>query len=60
MYLELKTYWDALVAVVPELKLVPADHRIRTGSYSDLALFSPITQVLLAQVARMLINHPRS
>jgi len=62
LFEELKMYWDALIHVLPDLgKPPPAmrDHSAPSndGSTQDSALFWPITQQLVAGVARDLIDH---
>ena len=60
LYLELTLYWDALIEVVPELSLIPAqmrDHSAAEDSETkDSALFWPIGQQLFAEIARDLLN----
>ncbi|MCY4199810.1 MAG: DGQHR domain-containing protein [Gammaproteobacteria bacterium] len=61
LFEELKMYWDALIEVLPDLRKHPTamrDHSAPSGdgSTQDSALFWPITQQLVAEVARDLID----
>ncbi len=61
LFEELKLYWDALIAAVPDLALSPADARNHQADGSDRqvadnALFWPIGQEVMIQIARALLD----
>ena len=58
---ELVLYWDALISVIPDLQLNPADARNHSsdgsdGQVADNALFWPIGQKVMVNVARTLLD----
>ena len=57
LYDELAAIWDALIEVLPEFGEDPTTMRIhREGDGKDSALFWPITQELMAMMARALLD----
>ena len=61
LFEELKLYWDALIAVVPDLALSPSDARNHqadgsNGETADNVLFWPIGQEVMTSVARALLD----
>ena len=62
LYIELETYWDGLLEILPELRREP--HGMRNhdadidgeGELADNLLFWPIGQELLAEVCRRMLN----
>ena len=59
LYDELVEIWDALIHVLPELKRSPAEMRChKEGTGKDSALFWPVTQELIAEIARELLDTP--
>lgn len=61
LFEELKLYWDALIAVVPDLALSPSDARNHqadgsNGKTADNVLFWPIGQEVMTAVARALLD----
>lgn len=58
---ELITYWDAIVAAIPDLKLNPADAKNHeadgsSGETADSVLFWPIGQDVVISVVRALLD----
>ena len=61
LYDELKLYWDAIIAVVPDLKLNPSDAKNHDadgseGEVADNLLFWPIGQEVFVRVVRSLLD----
>lgn len=61
LYDELKLYWDAIIAVVPDLKLNPSDAKNHEadgseGEVADNLLFWPIGQEVFVRVVRSLFD----
>ena len=62
LFAELKLYWDAIIATIPDLKLNPSDARNHQADGSDEevadnALFWPIGQDVMISVARALLDN---
>ena len=62
LFNELKLYWDAIIAAIPDLKLNPSDAKNHQadgsdGEVADNALFWPLGQEVVACVARALLDH---
>ena len=62
-YTELAIYWDGLLATIPDLRQTPTQMRVHNPAGSpgedgtkDYALFWPIAQPILANVARALLD----
>ncbi len=65
LFEELKLYWNALIAAIPDLKLKPSDARNHQSDGSDSAvadntLFWPIGQEVMVSVARGLLDRKLS
>ena len=61
LFEELRLYWDAITAVIPDLALSPSDARNHQadgsgGEVADNALFWPIGQEVTIRVARALLD----
>ena len=61
LFAELVLYWDALIEVIPDLKLNPSDSRNHQadgsdGGDADNVLFWPIGQDVMISVARALLD----
>ena len=57
-FAELTELWDALIAVRPDMKNQPSSMRVHDDELEgeDSALFWPITQKILAEIARRLMD----
>ena len=62
LHTELKAYWEALLAEIPDLYKVPTEMRVHelvdkeSEDETDHLLFWPIGQQMLAEIARELLN----